>query len=191
MAEFRLEPGEHIARAVRKHWFVHVLEVLPFALLALFPFLIPSLLSFVASNSPTTLTGLLSALTTDNPWVRLLLGLWWLVMWVAAFNAFTSYYLNQWIITSHRIIEINQRGFFNREVSSILLNHVQDVTSDVRGLFATLLGYGTITIQSAGADTFFHMQGIENPTALRDLVMREIAQLHGHTEKPGILERLV
>lgn len=191
MNDVKLDSGEQVVRAVRKHWFVHVLEILPFALLALLPLFIPNVLVFVSSANPTALTSWLANLSLSNPWARLMIGLWWLVMWIAAFNAFTSYYLNQWVITTHRIIEINQRGFFNREVSSILLNHIQDVTSEVNGLFATLLGYGTITIQSAGADTYFHMHGIENPTALRDLVMKEIAQLHDHAKKPRILESLV
>lgn len=178
MAEFTIEPGERVMKSVRKHWFVLFVEILPFALLAYLPLLIPSVLAFAGQANPAALTPLLSAISIENAWVRFMLGLWWLMMWIAAFNSFTSYYLNEWIITTHRIIEITQRGFFNREVSSVLLRHVQDATSEVTGLFGTLLDYGTLTVQSAGADNYFHMHGIDHPRALRDLVMREIALLH-------------
>jgi len=178
MAEFRLESGERITQAVRKHWFVLVLEILPFALLAIVPLFIPSVMNLVGRGETLALETLIAFMTLDNPWMRLLVGLWWLSMWIAAFNTFTSYYLNEWIITTHRIVEINQHGFFSREVSSLLLNRVQDVRTDVDGIFATLLGYGTLTVQSAGANDYFHMHGIPNPQGLRDLVMKEIAELH-------------
>lgn len=178
MEEFDLEPGEVVQRAVRKHWFVLVIEVLPFLLLAILPLFLPGILNLLTEPGMVGIDRIVSLLSIDNPWARLILGLWWLVLWIAAFNTFTSYYLNQWIITSHRIIEIDQHGFFNRQVSSLLLNRVQDVTSDVRGLFATLLGYGTITVQSAGANDYFRMHGIPHPADLRDLIMKEIAALH-------------
>lgn len=184
MNEFELEAGESITRSVRKHWFVQFVEVLPFFLLALLPLLIPDLIRFVVLSQPTGLESLISALTLSNPWMRLLLGLWWLIMWIAAFNIFTSHYLNQWIITTHRIIEINQHGFFNRQVSSLLLNRVQDVTTEIEGFFPTLIGYGTLVVQSAGAHDYFTMSGIPHPQELRDLIMREIAALHGHIDSP-------
>lgn len=187
MEEFDLEPGEVVQRAVRKHWFVLVIEVLPFFFLAILPLFLPSILDALTEPGMVGIDRIVSMLSIDNPWARLILGLWWLILWIAAFNTFTSYYLNQWIITSHRIIEIDQHGFFNRQVSSLLLNRVQDVTTDVRGLFATLLGYGTITVQSAGANDYFRMHGIPHPTDLRDLIMKEIAALHGHTNPGGIL----
>lgn len=177
MEEFDLEPGESVTRSVRKHWFVLLIEVLPFFVLAYLPLLIPGVLDFVSGTSPQ-LVPLIEFLTIKNPWVRLVLGLWWLLMWIAAFNTFTSYYLNQWIITTNRIVEIKQLGFFSREVSSLHLNRVQDVTTEVYGLFATLLGYGTLIVQSAGANDFFRMHGIDKPQDLRDLVMTEIAALH-------------
>ncbi len=186
MTEFELEQGESITRSVRKHGFVHFIEVLPFFLLAILPLFIPGLLAFLAAGNPAVLQTFTNALTLQNPWTRLVLGLWWLVLWIAAFNTFTSYYLNQWIITTHRIIEINQHGFFSRQVSSLLLNRVQDVTTEIHGFFPTLIGYGTLVVQSAGAHEYFDMHGIPHPQELRDLIMREIAALHGHIEAPKI-----
>ena len=165
-------------RAVRKHWFVLVMDILPYALLALVPLLIPSLMEFVARGESVGLDGLIGMMTLANPWIRFLVGLWWLLMWIAAFNSFTQYYLNEWIITTHRIVEVTQHSFFSREVSSLLLNRVQDVTTDVHGIFATLLGYGTLTVQSAGANDYFHMHGIPDPQDLRDIIMKKIAALH-------------
>lgn len=184
--EFHLEHGERITASVRKHWFVLLLELLPFAVLAWLPTVIPSFIGNVIENaelsnstSSVSASHLFQNLTFDPGLIQFLFGLWLLVMWIGAFNTFTRYYLNQWIITTNRIVYIHQHGFFSREVSSFLLARVQDVTTDVQGIFATLLGYGSLNVETAGdSSKDFKMYGIPHPTALRDLIMKEIADLH-------------
>ncbi|MBU2159165.1 PH domain-containing protein [Patescibacteria group bacterium] len=175
MEEFQLEPGERVIRTVRKHWFVLLITAIPFILLAWLPTLIPGLFARMAESA----FPLLPYITADSPWFRLFLGLWWLLLWIGAFNAFTQYYLNHWVITSLRIVRIRQHGFFSRDVSSFLLGHVQDVTTNVHGIFADLLGYGSVQVETAGtASKNFVMDGIEDPQGMRDLIMREIAELY-------------
>lgn len=185
MPEFDLHAGETVIRSVRKHWLVLLFEVLPFLILAYLPLMVPGILDFVSGTS-NALEPLIAFLVGGNPWITLMLGLWWLMMWIAAFNTFTSYYLNQWIITTHRIVEIKQNGFFDRHVSSVHLNRVQDVTTEIHGIFGTLLGFGTLIVQSAGANDFFRMYGVEDPAGLRDLVMREVSALHNAQIKPTL-----
>lgn len=177
MRDVHLEPGERITRSVRKHWFVLLISLVPFALLAYLPTLFIPFIHFITNAVPNS--GNVVALTiTASPLVRLAYGLWLIMLWSAAFNTVTRYYLNQWIITNTRIIEIHQYGFFSREVSSLLLIKIQDVNSDVEGIFETLLGYGQLEVQSAGTEEHFIMDDIANPTGLRDLIMSEIAALH-------------
>jgi hypothetical protein len=177
MRDVDLEPGESITRSVRKHWFVIVIELLPFVLLAWLPMLFIPFMHFIATiipHSGEVATFSISA----NPFVHVGYGLWLLLLWVMAFNTLTRYYLNQWVITTNRIIAIHQYGYFSREVSSVLLLHVQDAETEVDGIFGTLLGYGQLEVQSAGAEEHFIMDDIANPGGLRDLIMREIANLH-------------
>ena len=54
-----------------------------------------------------------------------------------------------WVLTNMRITTIKQRRFFNREVASLLLPRIQDVTTDVAGILPSLLGIGDIKVQSA------------------------------------------
>ncbi len=178
MRDVHLEPGEKITRSVRKHWFVLAASLIPFAFLAYLPTLFFPFLHYIATIVPHS--GQVATLEiTQNPFVRLVYGLWLIMLWSAAFNTITRYYLNQWIITNTRVIEIHQYGFFSREVSSLLLLKIQDVNSDVEGIFETLLGYGQLEVQSAGTEEHFIMDNIANPTGLRDLIMSEIATLHG------------
>jgi len=181
MEEFQLDAGERVTRTVRKHWFVLLVSFIPFLLLAWLPSVVPGLLVKLASASPES-AALFGQFTTENPWFRLALGLWWLFLWIGAFNTFTQYYLNHWVITTTRIVRIRQHGFFNREVSSFLLAKVQDVSTSVDGIFADLLGYGCVRVETAGdASRHFSMDGVEDPTGMRDLIMSEIAALHSDT----------
>ncbi len=181
MEEFPLDAGERVTRTVRKHWFVLLASLIPYLFLALVPVVLPALLMALLPEN-TEAGAFLSALNTMNPWFRLFLGLWWVFLWIGAFNTFTQYYLNHWVITTARIVRINQRGFFNRDVSSFLLNHVQDVSTTVDGILADLLGYGSVRVETAGdASRHFTMDGINDPQGMRDLIMSEIAQLHSKT----------
>ena len=100
------------------------------------------------------------------------------MLWSTCFNIITRYYLNEWIITSTRIIEIHQYGFFSREISSLLLIKIQDVNVDIQGILGTVIGYGQLEVQSAGTAEHFIMDDIPSPDGLRDIIMREISALH-------------
>jgi uncharacterized membrane protein YdbT with pleckstrin-like domain len=190
MAEFHLESGETITASVRTHWFVLLMEFMPFLLLAFLPIIIPDLFSVFSERVENSRSLALPQLDGAFSNAQFFLGLWWLFLWMGAFHTFTRYFLNHWIITTTRIVYIRQHGFFSREVSSFLLARVQDVTTEISGLVPTLLNYGTLSVETAGdgPDTF-KMQGIPHPTKLRDLIMNEIAALHAHPDK-GILRRV-
>ena len=178
MGEIELEPGEEVIEAVRKHVFVLLLSLLPFAFLAWIPSLVPLVFAFIAQATPDgALVPYASVLT--GQYARLFYGLYLLVIWSAVFNTITLYYLNEWIITTTRIIEIHQYGYFSREVSSLLLIKVQDVNINVDGIFGTVISYGQLEVQSAGTAEHFIMDDIPRPEHLRDVIMREIAALHG------------
>lgn len=183
MRDVQLNPGEVITRSVRKHWFVLAVQLIPFVFLAWLPTLFIPFVHFVVSLTPQS-ANVVTFTINDTGISRLVYGLWLLMLWSAAFNIFTRYYLNQWVITTTRIIAIHQHGYFSREVSSLLLVKVQDVQSDVDGLFGTLLGYGQLEVQSAGTEEHFIMDDISDPQGLRDLIMSEIAVLHGDGSKP-------
>lgn len=167
MKEFELEPGEHIVLEARKHWFFFAVELLPYALLTLIPFSIPH---FLVIAPP--LAAYAPFFAYHDALGRAFLGVWLLVTWTSAWGVFTRYFLNAWVLTSERIVDIKQEGFFHREVSSLFLSRVQDVTTDVEGILPSLLGMGDITVQSAGAVDEFHMQGIPTPEKMRDVILR-------------------
>jgi uncharacterized membrane protein YdbT with pleckstrin-like domain len=178
MEEFELEPGEKITRSVRSHWIVLLGELIPFVVLAILPLCVPIAFSFVTAVNPKLTSALNALLAQHAGWLFMGLGIWWLFIWICGFTTFTQYYLTTWIITTTRIVDIRQYSFFSRQVSSFLLNRVQDVTTDVEGFLPTMFNFGTLNVETAGRDEKFEMSGIMQPTELRDLIMQEVAALH-------------
>jgi uncharacterized membrane protein YdbT with pleckstrin-like domain len=176
MEEFELEPGEAVITQVRQHKFVLALRLIPFALLAILPLFIAPFFDFFASA--TAVEQGTRALQPLGAYFRFFLGLWWLFLWMGAFSTITKYFLTVWVITTHRIVDIEQFSFFSRKVSSFLLMRVQDVTTDVHGILATLIGYGDINVETAGSMEKFIMPGVKHPEYVRDLIMGEVAKLH-------------
>ena len=170
MLEFELEPGEHIVREARKHWFLFAVTLLPYAILAVIPFDLPNLIRMAPPLAPYA-----GYFTLSQPLMRVALGVWLLSVWTGAWSAFTRYFLNVWVLTNQRIVDIKQPAYFRRQVSSLELNRVQDVTTDVSGATASFLGIGNITVQSAGAVDEFHMNGIPRPEEMRDIIMKYVS----------------
>lgn len=176
MKEFELEPGEHVVKESRKHWFLFLGELLPYAILAVIPFALPKLLvlappvaQYATYFDYHTVVG------------RAGLGVWLLVTWTSAWGVFTRYFLNAWVLTNTRIVDIKQRRFFSREVSSLFLTRVQDITTNVTGLLPSLLGLGDIKVQTAGEDVEFVMHGIPRPEQMRDIILRYASTKPGTT----------
>lgn len=176
--EFALEPGEEVLIETRKHWLLFALELLPFAFIAFVPLMLPTIISFAPPLAPYAHFFSMSSATG-----RAGFGVWLLLLWTAAWGFYTRYYLNLWILTNLRIVEITQRHFFDRQVSSVLISRVQDVTTEVSGILFSLLHIGNIHVQSAGAIDEFHMNGVGSPGKLRDLILAKVAE---HSKNIGV-----
>jgi Bacterial PH domain len=180
MEEFELEPDEKIICSVRSHIIILFLELLPYVLLAFVPLIVPVLLHAPLVGTP--IEALFKNTIVDTAHItQVLTALYLLCIWIAVFSTITRFYLTVWILTTLRIVDIEQSGFFERKVSSFLLSRVQDITTNINGALATLVGFGTLEVETAGHNEKFVMSGIVNPDEVRDIIMREVALLHAHT----------
>ena len=67
-----------------------------------------------------------------------------------------SWHFSVFIVTDQRLIQITQKGFFNRSVVDMALRQIQMVNYEVAGLSETLLGFGTIMMQTLVGDLVIH-----------------------------------
>jgi hypothetical protein len=72
------------------------------------------------------------------------------------FPAWMSWYYSIFIVSDKRFIQITQKGFFHRSVVDMGLNQIQMVNYEVSGLQETLLGFGTIMMQTFVGDLVIH-----------------------------------
>ena len=93
-------------------------------------------------------------------------------IWITAFVIWVDYYLDIWIITNERLLDIEQKGFFNRTVSELDLKKIQDITSNVNGIIQTIFGFGNIQIQTAAEEKKFELKSIHHPVTARRKIIK-------------------
>ncbi|MDD4333275.1 MAG: PH domain-containing protein [Patescibacteria group bacterium] len=158
-------PGEKVIKIIRKDFFVLFKKIVLFVILGGLPFLF-----FFVTNYSSTLNigeGLIA-----YPLTIIFLSSYYLFLWLFFFFSFIDYYLDVWIITNERIIDIKQEGFFARTIAELRLYRLQDVTSEVKGIFSTLLGYGNVYAQTAGEKQRFFFKDVPRPEKIRDLLIK-------------------
>lgn len=59
-----------------------------------------------------------------------------------------GWYFSLYIVTDQRLIQITQKGLFHRSMVALGLSQIQMVNYEIGGFQASVLGYGTIVIQT-------------------------------------------
>ena len=72
------------------------------------------------------------------------------------FPFWIGWYYSVFIVTDQRLIQITQKGLFHRSVVDLGLNQIQMVNYQIAGLQETLLGFGTIMMQTYVGDLVIH-----------------------------------
>lgn len=83
--------------------------------------------------------------------------------------SYIGWYFSIFILTDQRFIQITQKGLFHRGVSDIGLPQVQSVNYEVSGLQETLLGFGTIKMQTYVGDVVIH--DIHHPPKIQKKIL--------------------
>jgi membrane protein YdbS with pleckstrin-like domain len=67
-----------------------------------------------------------------------------------------TWHFSVYIVTDQRLIQIVQKGLFHRSVVDMSLTQIQMVNYEISGLEQTLLGFGTIMMQTLVGDLMIH-----------------------------------
>jgi len=67
-----------------------------------------------------------------------------------------EWHFSVFIVTDKRLIQITQKGLFHRSVIDMGLSQIQMVNYQVSGIQETLLGFGTIMMQTFVGDLIIH-----------------------------------
>ena len=83
-----------------------------------------------------------------------------------------DYYLDVWIVTDERIVDIEMKGLFSREFSEFKLSRVQDVTIQVHGFLPTLLNFGDVHVRTAGESRSFVFYQVKDPYKAKEVILK-------------------
>lgn len=153
---------EKIILIIKKHWFVlfwSFVKGIIFILIALALPYTKSIGFYIFNSGPIAF-----------------LYLTWIVFWVSFLAyEYLNWHRDRFIITDHRIINIDQKSLFKRKVSELELDKVQDVSHEIRGMFATALNFGDVKLQSAGSENIV-LAHIAKPAEMQDLVVKLVKE---------------
>lgn len=175
---FPLGAHETVILRLRHHWFSFASQALVFTLYAAIPFVLwwvqrrflPELFL-----DPTSFASLAAALAMSA---------YLLFVLQAFFTAWVDYALDVWVVTDQRIMNIAQNSLFHRTVSELSLDRVQDVTSEVKGVWATFFGFGSIIVETAGEQEHFEFTTLPRPELIAKRVV-ELARVY-EQKKPAV-----
>lgn len=155
---------EKIEYILRRHWFTYLGKIFLFIVLALVPiilyFMINSLYPTAFENDALYAIGILGG------------SLYYLSILLFFYTQFVVFYLDMWVVTNDRIVDVEQLGLFSRTISELDLFRIQDVTTDVNGVFSTFLNYGDVTIKTASSNINIVFKDIHNPNDVRENLIR-------------------
>jgi len=152
---------EKILITVQKHWTIYFIE-------GIFVLGFISIPVFVAIFTP-----LISSISFSGDYFLLYIffsSLWLLLSWNIFFIIWTNNYLDTVVVTNRRVVDIEQIGLFHRDVSSLYLNRIEDITVETRGFLGTMLRFGNLHIQTAGNDRELRLDHISDPEKVRKMI---------------------
>ena len=138
------QPHEKVLFVIRKHPIVFVRNFVFFIGVCLLPLIL--FFFFWSRSFP------LSGETTIGLVGYLGASLYFLYGTALLMMAFLADEFDLFILTDFRLIDVTQVTLFKRTVAITPLNQIQDTTSDISGVFGTLLNYGSVDVQTAAGD---------------------------------------
>jgi hypothetical protein len=169
-----LEKNERVVVVLRRHWLILALKLALWTIAAV----VPIGVSILTTNAGLHIGGseILKALITLG------LSTYLLCILLFAFASFVDYYLDIWVVTTERIISIEQHGAFARTVAEQWLYRIQDVTAEQHGILPTFFDYGAVHIQSAGEQARFVFEQVPHPRSVARQVIdiAEQCKIHHH-----------
>jgi hypothetical protein len=146
-----LEQGEEILVVAKKHWITYVgltiTHIIVFFLVLVGAFI------FYSEIAREVIASFLWLIASSFVWL------------------FITQYLDTWCVTINRIVAVDQIELFDRSESSVLMSRVQDVQFKRTGILQEFLGYGTLTVQSAGEEREFVIHDVANVESVAQLII--------------------
>lgn len=162
----QLHDDEEIVTLVRRHWFSIAVKGVADVLIFIFFAFAMVFMDVLVSNAQSG--AVVHQVLALGVYLLALVGL---LLWMHFFAVWSDHWLDVWVLTNKRIIDIEQKGFFTRQVSSFPIERIQDVTYETSGLIATWLHFGNVRIQTASISDDLIMKQIPFPEEVKEQIV--------------------
>jgi len=168
-----MNPNERLVLVLHRHWLILAIGIAWHLFLLLLPLITYIILSFGGFVFPFG--------PVSYPLTVLGISMYYLLVSLFFLSSYMDYTLDIWLVTNDRILNIEQKGLFARVISEKKLYRVQDITSEVKGVWQTLFHYGDVFIQTAGEKQRFIFKQVPNA---REVAKKIIHLLEQNRENP-------
>lgn len=89
--------------------------------------------------------------------------------------AFIRWYFSVFIVTDQRFMQVTRKGLFSKSIVDLSLKQIQSVNYEVKGLQETMLGYGTLLVQTLIGDLTIH--DVQKPAEIYKQLIKTLQDL--------------
>lgn len=127
-----------------------------------------------------------SLINPEFSWFFIGLGAGLLLAIMVFFPFWIGWYYSVYIVTNQRFIQITQKGMFKRSMVSFGLSQIQMINYEVGGFEETILGFGTIMVQTyVGSLTIHH---VHHPAKIQKELLQILRDLGLEVELAPFVE---
>lgn len=87
---------------------------------------------------------------------------------------FVLWYFTIYIVTTQRLRQVTQHGFFGKDVVELQLSKVQNISYTIPGLSGELFHFGTLVIQTYVGDLI--IRNVEHPDKIYNMLQDAVAE---------------
>lgn len=102
-----------------------------------------------------------------------------IIVLVAWFYRWIGWYYTCFIVTNYRILDIKQKGFFNRRVNETQMDKIMNLNYHVKGLQAVLFSFGDINVEVITGQSL-KMSTIHKPVKIHSRLMEVVKACGGN-----------
>lgn len=96
--------------------------------------------------------------------------LWYLIVTGFILESFLSWFFNVFIITDERVIDVDFLSLIYKDVSAAKIDNIEDITAATGGALRSVFDFGTVTIQTAGAQQEIEFEDVPHPAKVTKLL---------------------
>lgn len=162
---------EELIYTFRKHPIVMRKGLIFSSLALLLPVLIIFGLTFVPNHVPSM----------NQFYLSLIIGV--LLAVLVMFPFWITWHFTVFVVTNQRFIQMSQEGLWKRSVVDVGMDKIQTISYEVKGLEQTLLGFGTIVIQTFVGELVIHH--VNHPKAVQKRLTQIMREYGGPSTPPN------